>query len=163
MDEGLWSTFKTSFVLLQIFRRETGGSGRWLGSMLNPGLLSLNSKSPLPEPLVAMGLPFGTPTNHSKRALCLVPVTILMDWALCLIRIQTAIAGFVFLIQLQYPYIMAMIGDGKTTYNHDRDGLEQEVGGCQLDFRNKNNPTKAKVTYKRFRSLKVMYCNRSLS
>jgi mannose-binding lectin 2 len=46
-----------------------------------------------------------------------------------------------------YPYIMAMIGDGKTSYNHDFDGNTQEAGGCIAEFRNKSRPTTIRITY----------------
>ena len=54
-----------------------------------------------------------------------------------------------------FPYVMAMIGDGTKTYNHDKDGVAQEFGGCSVEFRNRDFPTKARVTYIHKRSLKV--------
>lgn len=31
-----------------------------------------------------------------------------------------------------FPYVMAMIGDGKTEYNHNNDGKDQELAGCSV-------------------------------
>ncbi|ESO01927.1 hypothetical protein HELRODRAFT_122015, partial [Helobdella robusta] len=45
------------------------------------------------------------------------------------------------------PYIMAMLNDGKQTYDHDADGSNQQLGGCLRDFRNKNKPVKIKIEY----------------
>ncbi|KAI8979795.1 legume-like lectin family-domain-containing protein [Mycotypha africana] len=46
-----------------------------------------------------------------------------------------------------FPYVMAMLGDGHTSYNNDLDGRETELAGCEADFRMKSFPTKAKLTY----------------
>ncbi|KAF2015491.1 vesicular integral-membrane protein VIP36 precursor [Aaosphaeria arxii CBS 175.79] len=47
-----------------------------------------------------------------------------------------------------FPYIMAMNGDGKTTYDKDSDGKANEVAGCSArGVRNANIPTKARFTY----------------
>ena len=32
----------------------------------------------------------------------------------------------------QFPYVMAMLGDGKTSYNKDTDGKENELAGCSV-------------------------------
>ncbi|KAJ3273783.1 hypothetical protein HDV01_003910 [Terramyces sp. JEL0728] len=50
-------------------------------------------------------------------------------------------------VRHSYPYVMAMMGDEKTTYDHDFDGNSVEAGGCSHDFRNQDNPTKARLTY----------------
>ncbi|RKO99547.1 hypothetical protein CXG81DRAFT_3004, partial [Caulochytrium protostelioides] len=46
-----------------------------------------------------------------------------------------------------FPYVNAMVGDGKTPYDHATDGVSNEIGGCSLNFRNKNWPTRARVRY----------------
>ncbi|GBC05348.1 hypothetical protein RclHR1_06190007 [Rhizophagus clarus] len=46
-----------------------------------------------------------------------------------------------------FPYVMAMIGDGKTEYDHDFDGKKNEVAGCEADIRSKQVATKARITY----------------
>ncbi|KAJ3312185.1 hypothetical protein HDV04_003318 [Boothiomyces sp. JEL0838] len=48
-------------------------------------------------------------------------------------------------VRHSYPYVMAMMGDGKTSYDHDFDGNSVELGGCSHDFRNQENPTKARL------------------
>lgn len=45
------------------------------------------------------------------------------------------------------PYIMAMLNDGTKTYDHESDGISQQLAGCLRDFRNKPFPVKAKVEY----------------
>ncbi|KAJ3341945.1 hypothetical protein HDU93_003766 [Gonapodya sp. JEL0774] len=48
-----------------------------------------------------------------------------------------------------FPYVMAMVGDGKTSYDKDKDGKANEIAGCSSDFRNRQNPTRARVRYSR--------------
>ncbi|XP_069942817.1 protein ERGIC-53 isoform X1 [Cherax quadricarinatus] len=45
------------------------------------------------------------------------------------------------------PYVMAMVNDGTKVYDHEHDGLSQQLGGCLRDFRNKPFPVRAKVEY----------------
>ncbi|XP_042224956.1 protein ERGIC-53-like isoform X2 [Homarus americanus] len=45
------------------------------------------------------------------------------------------------------PYIMTMVNDGTKVYDHEHDGLSQQLGGCLRDFRNKPFPVRAKVEY----------------
>jgi mannose-binding lectin 1 len=47
------------------------------------------------------------------------------------------------------PYIMAMINDGSKSYDHQSDGINQQLAGCLRDFRNKPFPVRAKVEYYR--------------
>ncbi|KAF7979023.1 hypothetical protein HWV62_44001 [Athelia sp. TMB] len=46
-----------------------------------------------------------------------------------------------------FPRIMAMLGDGKTKYDHAGDGEANSVGACTANFRRSNVATKLKVTY----------------
>ncbi|KAG0249944.1 hypothetical protein BG011_008791 [Mortierella polycephala] len=46
-----------------------------------------------------------------------------------------------------FPYVMAMVGDGKTSYDNNNDGLSNRVGGCEANFRGVTTPTKARITY----------------
>ncbi|KAG0373109.1 hypothetical protein BGX24_012122 [Mortierella sp. AD032] len=46
-----------------------------------------------------------------------------------------------------FPYVMAMMGDGKTSYDNDNDGLSNSLGGCEADFRRKLIPTRGRITY----------------
>ncbi|KAJ8323963.1 hypothetical protein O5D80_007186 [Batrachochytrium dendrobatidis] len=46
-----------------------------------------------------------------------------------------------------FPYVMAMIGDGKKEYDHDFDGNNADIGGCHAEFRNREHITKARVKY----------------
>ncbi|KAK3881132.1 hypothetical protein Pcinc_014421 [Petrolisthes cinctipes] len=45
------------------------------------------------------------------------------------------------------PYIMAMVNDGTKVYDHENDGMSQQLGGCLRDFRNKPFPVRAKIEY----------------
>ncbi|KAK6341294.1 hypothetical protein TWF696_008373 [Orbilia brochopaga] len=59
-----------------------------------------------------------------------------------------------------FPYVMAMLGDGHTEYDHDTDGKDQELAGCSArGIRAPNMATKAKVTYfqDKFLSLELQY------
>ncbi|KAI8827410.1 legume-like lectin family-domain-containing protein [Chytriomyces cf. hyalinus JEL632] len=46
-----------------------------------------------------------------------------------------------------FPYINAMIGDGKTKYDQSTDGKSNEIGSCTAYFREKEFLTRAKVVY----------------
>ncbi|KAI9633926.1 lectin [Dioszegia hungarica] len=46
-----------------------------------------------------------------------------------------------------WPRISAMMGDGKTKYDHDNDNADNEIGGCSEHFRRRDFPTKARLTY----------------
>ncbi|KAK5808118.1 putative lectin family integral membrane protein [Linnemannia elongata] len=48
-----------------------------------------------------------------------------------------------------FPYVMAMMGDGRTSYDSAHDGASNKLGGCESDFRGKVVPTKARITYHR--------------
>ncbi|ORX86162.1 hypothetical protein K493DRAFT_341674 [Basidiobolus meristosporus CBS 931.73] len=54
-----------------------------------------------------------------------------------------------------FPYVMAMIGDGKTSYENDKDGSNTEAAGCEAEIRDRSFPTKALVTYFRDEFLEV--------
>ncbi|KAG8193289.1 hypothetical protein JTE90_003776 [Oedothorax gibbosus] len=45
------------------------------------------------------------------------------------------------------PYIMAMYNDGSKAFDHQSDGVAQQLAGCQRDFRNKPFPVRAKIEY----------------
>ena len=45
------------------------------------------------------------------------------------------------------PYIMAMTNDGTQAYDHQKDGMTQQLAGCLRDFRNKPFSVKAKIQY----------------
>ncbi|XP_022084593.1 protein ERGIC-53-like [Acanthaster planci] len=47
------------------------------------------------------------------------------------------------------PYILAIVNDGRLEYQHTTDGMNQQLGGCLRDFRNKPYPVRAKVEYYR--------------
>ncbi|KAK1073104.1 hypothetical protein LTR12_004878 [Friedmanniomyces endolithicus] len=47
-----------------------------------------------------------------------------------------------------FPYIMAMVGDGQTSYDQANDGKANELAGCSVrGMRNSDFNTKARVTY----------------
>lgn len=71
-----------------------------------------------------------------------------------------------------FPYVMAMIGDGKTTYDRANDGKANELGGCSVSrdrhgrggeantqqargLRGSSVPSKAKLTYIKDESLSL--------
>lgn len=49
------------------------------------------------------------------------------------------------------PYILAMVNDGTKKYDHDNDGLTQQLDGCQTDFRvsspQNDRPVHVRVSY----------------
>lgn len=47
----------------------------------------------------------------------------------------------------KFPYISAMVNDGTKTYKHHDDGVSTSIGGCSVDFRNAEHPTRAKISY----------------
>ncbi|KKF95583.1 L-type lectin-like domain-containing protein [Ceratocystis platani] len=47
-----------------------------------------------------------------------------------------------------FPYVMAMMGDGQTSYDKNNDGKANELAGCSArGLRNANVPTKLRLTY----------------
>nr|KAJ3421805.1 hypothetical protein HK105_002224 [Polyrhizophydium stewartii] len=50
-------------------------------------------------------------------------------------------------VKTAFPYVMAIINDGTKYYDHDTDGNNAEVGGCEAHFLNQHYVTKARVTY----------------
>ncbi|KAJ2762730.1 hypothetical protein H4S06_000496 [Coemansia sp. BCRC 34490] len=53
------------------------------------------------------------------------------------------------------PFVMGMVGDGKTAYDGAHDGDANRLGMCEAYFRNLNNPTKVAVTYYKGRFVNV--------
>jgi len=55
-----------------------------------------------------------------------------------------------------FPFVMAMVGDGKTPYDKANDGRANEFMGCSARaIRNVQHPTKARLTYFQDKSLKL--------
>ncbi|KAI1854820.1 hypothetical protein JX265_002459 [Neoarthrinium moseri] len=55
-----------------------------------------------------------------------------------------------------FPYVMAMYGDGKTSYNKNTDGKDTEFAGCSArGIRHASVPTKLRLTYFQDKSLKL--------
>ncbi|KAF9966389.1 hypothetical protein BGZ70_002474 [Mortierella alpina] len=48
-----------------------------------------------------------------------------------------------------FPFVMAMLGDGRTSYDGAHDGLANKIGSCEVDFRGKTVPTKGRIIYHR--------------
>ncbi|KAF9112723.1 hypothetical protein BGX27_002898 [Mortierella sp. AM989] len=48
-----------------------------------------------------------------------------------------------------FPFVMAMLGDGRTSYDNANDGQSNSIGSCESDFRAKSVPTKARLSYYR--------------
>ncbi|TFK50831.1 hypothetical protein OE88DRAFT_1630975 [Heliocybe sulcata] len=58
-----------------------------------------------------------------------------------------------------FPRVVAMMGDGKTEYDHDNDGEANSIGACSLSFRRTNVATKLRLTYFKdeYLDVKVQY------
>lgn len=54
-----------------------------------------------------------------------------------------------------FPYVLAMVGNGSISYDHDRDGRPTELGGCNAMVRNQKHETFLFIRYVR-RRLTVM-------
>ncbi|KAJ5666713.1 hypothetical protein N7462_011122 [Penicillium macrosclerotiorum] len=55
---------------------------------------------------------------------------------------------------VSFPYVMAMMGDGETTYDQAHDGKANELAGCSArGLRNAPVPTKLRLTYFQDKSL----------
>lgn len=55
-----------------------------------------------------------------------------------------------------FPYVMAMMGDGQTTYDSANDGKANEIGGCSArGLRGSTVPSKARLTYFQDKSLEL--------
>ncbi|KUI59572.1 hypothetical protein VP1G_06806 [Cytospora mali] len=55
-----------------------------------------------------------------------------------------------------FPYVMAMVGDGKTSYDKNTDGKLQEFAGCSArGIRHSNVPSKFRLTYFQDKQLKL--------
>lgn len=55
---------------------------------------------------------------------------------------------------VSFPYVMAMMGDGSTTYDQAHDGKANELAGCSArGLRNAPIPTKLRLTYFQDKSL----------
>ncbi|KAK3494559.1 concanavalin A-like lectin/glucanase domain-containing protein [Neurospora hispaniola] len=55
-----------------------------------------------------------------------------------------------------FPYVMAMVGDGRTSYDKDTDGKNQELAGCSArGIRHANVPTKFKLSHFQDKYLKL--------
>jgi len=55
-----------------------------------------------------------------------------------------------------FPFVMAMVGDGKTSYDKDTDGKDTEFAGCSArGIRHASVPTKFRLTYFQDKYLKL--------
>lgn len=55
----------------------------------------------------------------------------------------------------QFPRITAMLGDGKTKYDLEKDNQDTEAAACSVDFRQKDVETKFRLIYLKNRILQV--------
>jgi mannose-binding lectin 2 len=60
-----------------------------------------------------------------------------------------------------FPRIVAMLGDGKTAYDHEHDGDANNIGSCSANVRRTNAVTKLRLTYIKDTSLDVKVHYRS--
>ncbi|VDN11891.1 unnamed protein product [Dibothriocephalus latus] len=49
----------------------------------------------------------------------------------------------------KHPYISAMVSNGSTVYDHDKDGTHTQLAGCHSSFRNHENGAQAKIRYEK--------------
>ncbi len=56
-----------------------------------------------------------------------------------------------------FPRVVGMLGDGKTSYDHDHDGEGTMLGGCSANYRRTNVATKLKITYIKDTTLNVSF------
>lgn len=55
-----------------------------------------------------------------------------------------------------FPYVLAMLGDGKTSYDNDHDGAANEIAGCSVrGLHNADTPTKVRLTMVKGKFLSV--------
>ncbi|RKP40160.1 legume-like lectin, partial [Dimargaris cristalligena] len=54
-----------------------------------------------------------------------------------------------------FPRVSAMVGDGRTPYDHSNDGEAHSIGGCSAYFRGTEKPVKASITYLKNKFLQV--------
>ncbi|KYK60099.1 Legume-like lectin [Drechmeria coniospora] len=55
-----------------------------------------------------------------------------------------------------FPYVMAMFGDGKTSYDKNNDGKDAELAGCSArGIRHASVPTKMRLTYIQDKQLRL--------
>ncbi|KAJ6446546.1 Legume-like lectin [Purpureocillium lavendulum] len=55
-----------------------------------------------------------------------------------------------------FPYVMAMFGDGQTSYDKNTDGRDQELAGCSArGIRHASVPTKMRLTYIQDKQLRL--------
>ncbi|KAI8870516.1 hypothetical protein GQ42DRAFT_167091 [Ramicandelaber brevisporus] len=55
-----------------------------------------------------------------------------------------------------FPWVMGMLGDGKQSYDHSNDGLNQRAADCEgAQFRTTEGPTRVRVTYSKGEFLEV--------
>jgi len=47
----------------------------------------------------------------------------------------------------QHPYMSAMVNNGSISYDHDRDGTDTMLGGCEVKFRNMQHETWIAIRY----------------
>ncbi|KAF8936642.1 putative lectin family integral membrane protein [Dissophora ornata] len=55
-----------------------------------------------------------------------------------------------------FPYVMAMMGDGQTSYDGAHDGQANSIGSCESDFRGKLIPTRGRIIYYRESSTLIL-------
>ncbi|KAJ3240421.1 hypothetical protein HDU81_003820 [Chytriomyces hyalinus] len=54
-----------------------------------------------------------------------------------------------------FPYISVHVNDGTQLYHTESDGKQGEVGGCSSKFRNRDNPTFARIEYVKYDYMRV--------
>lgn len=50
-----------------------------------------------------------------------------------------------------HPYVSAMINNGSLHYDHDKDGINTALGGCETSLRNKDYDTFLAVRYQNYK------------
>lgn len=50
-----------------------------------------------------------------------------------------------------HPYVSAMVNNGSLHYDHDKDGINTALGGCETSLRNKDYDTFLAVRYQNYK------------
>jgi len=53
--------------------------------------------------------------------------------------------------QKTFPYIYGMVNNGSLHYDHEKDGANTELAGCEASFRNKDFDTFVAVRYQNYK------------
>lgn len=64
-------------------------------------------------------------------------------------------------VQRIFPFVLAMVGNGSISYDHERDGRPTELGGCNAMVRNLKHDSFLFIRYVRRRLTVIIYFDHS--